>query len=187
MAIINRFKCVKFTADWYAYPPTGVGGELTWTPTMSGSALVGGVIHGSLPASTFCDPEDESDSVNVYGLLSLQIIACKRLKIEVTGQGNGYFSSPTISVARPIEGVTILHVSGEGSDTSCPVSTSSLIPTPAYGLPNPAYIEADCSYNYVVEYEGGYSEYDNSYVNISVDAYNSFSDAYEFDVTLTLE
>ena len=182
----NKFKCLKFTADWYA-DLVGAGGELTWTPSMVGGALVGGVIHGSLPASPWCDPEDESEGVSIYGSLYMQVVSCKRLKIEVTGQGNGYFSSPTITVIRPTTGEQILYVNGEGGDTACPVTVSELIPNPSYALPNPAYIEPDCSYRYITEFEGEYYEYDNSYVYIYVEGYNSFSDAYEFDVTLTLE
>lgn len=190
------FRCINFTIDFYdlGYDPIfGSGytpGLATWSPTLGiNGKLTGGVLHAEIPGNGWCNPEDHEAAVNYSFGLNITIHSCKRLKVYVTGDGNGYFSSPSIVLRRVVTGDYVLYMTSEGSDSSCPSGTSPLITNPYYGLPNPAYVEPDCSYilSPDIADDGSLTYSDGGYYQLQIIGYNNFSDGYTFDVTLSLE
>lgn len=189
------FRCINFTADFYDLaddPLFGSGltpGLATWTPDIVGGKFVGGSLHVDVPGNGWCDPDNHAPAVYYNVQLSILIHSCKRLKVYAHGDGAGYYSSPTITLRQVVTGDYVLYVTSEGSDSACPSGTSALISSPYYGLPNPAYVEPDCSYiiSPDIADDGSLTYADGGSYTLSISGYNTFSEAYSFDVDISLE
>lgn len=205
----NKFKCLKFTANWLdwgdfmpyeGYVNPNTSGLITWTPNIVGGKLIGGVLHGDVPEGPWCCgeypcTEGGGPLKQGGGTLTIDIISCKTLKAEVTGDGAGFFSYPLVELRNTATYADVIYtfsMSAENED-ACPVTTAAIATTGydpyGYGsssVINPGYLEPGCSHRRITYYMGEPYESSASSYTLTVEVNNSYSAAYEFDITLTL-